>query len=415
MTNPFFKRAPTLRRLNDGPLAPYIDAFAALMKENGYARKSAQAQIRLVSNLSRWMQRRHIEIARLRRPMLQQFLENLQRSRPCGHIHRGEHAPLNTLFGLLLRNGVVTDDVPAIKNPHHDLEQAYIRYLTEERALAPGTRTTHLHIAHHFLQELRGPAKSKLAHLRLDDIIAFVLRRARAYSRGHVKIVSNVLRSFLRFLYLRGQISTNLALSVPSVAHWRMTTIPKSFSPKQIDHLLKRCDQTSIAGRRDYALLLLLTQLGLRSGEVAAMTLDDIDWEAGELLVRGKGPRQDRLPLPRNVGKALAAYVCRDRPRSCPTRNVFVCVQAPRHAVANSGTISSIVTRALARANLQSPCKGAQILRHSLATNMLRRGASLAEIGDVLRHRSPNTTQIYAKVDMGALRTLVQPWPRGAV
>jgi len=410
MTNHFLKRGATLRRLHDGPLGPYMDAFTDLLLERGHPRNSAQPQLRLVSHLSRWMERRRITLTGLRRPALRRFLEHVRRFRPCGHIHRGEHGPLNTFFELLLKKGVVQEDAPVISNPHHELEQAFAHYLTQERGLALGTQANYLFVTHRFLSTLSRPAKSSLVCLRAGDITKFVLHEARLHSRGRAKVITTCLRGFLRFLYVRGQIANNLALCVPAVAHWRMTTVPKFIEPDQIKRLLKSCDQRTLAGQRDHSILLLLVRLGLRACEVAAMTLEDIDWDAGELVIRGKGLRQARLPLPHDVGKALAAYLCR-RPR-CAERQVFICIQAPRRGLGFQ-SVSSIAARALTRAGLHPHSKGSHVLRHSMATNMLRHGASLAEIGDILRHQHPDTTQIYAKVDFVSLRALVQPWPGG--
>lgn len=201
---------------------------------------------------------------------------------------------------------------------------------------------------------------------------------------------------------------------VPTVSNWRLTGLPKSLEPQQIERLLKSCDQNTKVGQRDYTILLLLARLGLRAGEIVAMTLDDINWDVGELIIRGKGPRKDRLPIPRDVGEALAAYLQYCRP-ACPTRRIFIRARAPYQGFSSSVAICNIVQRALLRANINTYHKGAHLLRHSLATHMLCKGASLAEIGDILRHQLPNTTQIYTKVDIVSLRSLAQPWPGGEI
>jgi site-specific recombinase XerD len=219
------------------------------------------------------------------------------------------------------------------------------------------------------------------------------------------------LRSLFRFLLQRGAIERDLSACVPRVADWRLATIPKYLSPEEIDRLLDACDPRTAVGRRDEAILRLLAHLGLRAGEVVALELDDIHWRVGEITVRGsKRLPHDRLPLLADVGEALATYVHNDRPHD-PTRRVFLCMRAPRRGFAGPGAVSTIVRRALARAGLCPAVKGAHLLRHSLATRMLRHGASLREIGEVLRHRSVNTTEIYAKVDVAGLRGLAQPWP----
>jgi site-specific recombinase XerD len=226
-------------------------------------------------------------------------------------------------------------------------------------------------------------------------------------------LMVGALRSFLRYLRLRGDIALDLAEVVPSVPDWRLAHLPKSIAPDEVERLLRAVDRSHPTGQRDYAVLLLLARLGLRAGEVVAMTLEDIDWEGGELLIHSKGGQQDRLPLLQDVGQALASYLREARPR-CATRRVFVTMKAPRRGFAGPGAVCTIVRHALQLADLHPPRKGAHLLRHSLATGMLRRGASLAEIGEILRHRLPNTTQIYAKVDLDALRAIAPPWPGGA-
>jgi integrase/recombinase XerD len=194
------------------------------------------------------------------------------------------------------------------------------------------------------------------------------------------------------------------------VAGWHLAHLPKALPAEQVERLLASCDRGTPTGRRDYAILMLLARLGLRGGEVSALTLESIDWECGEIVVHGKGQRLARLPLPADVGSALADYLRQDRP-ACSTRRVFIRVQAPRRGFISPSVICCIVRRALKRAGLTPVFKGAHLLRHSLATDPLRRGASLVEIGQLLRHSQPNTTQIYAKADIGALRTIALPWP----
>jgi site-specific recombinase XerD len=220
--------------------------------------------------------------------------------------------------------------------------------------------------------------------------------------------VVTALRSFLRFLQLRGQIKTDLAAAISGVAHWRMSNIPKYLSPEQVEKLLRSCDRNTLSGQRDYAILLLLARLGLRGGEVLTMTLDDVDWDHGEIVVRGRRRRLDRLPLPKDVGMALVHYLKHGRP-VCTTRRLFIRLKAPRRGLRQSA-ICCVIRRALKRAGLNPTFKGAHLMRHSLATGMLRRGASLREIGQLLRHVEPTTTQIYAKVDIQALRRIALPW-----
>jgi site-specific recombinase XerD len=220
------------------------------------------------------------------------------------------------------------------------------------------------------------------------------------------------LRSFFRYLLHRGAIATDLAGCVPAVPNWSLSTLPRFLPAAAVEKLLKCCDRKTAVGRRNHSILLLLARLGVRAGEVIKLSLDDIDWTSGQITIHGKGGRSAQLPLPADVGTALAAYLRRDRPSSA-SRRVFLRHRAPLTGFGNPSTLSSIVRRALKHAGIESAHTGAHVLRHSLATSMLRQGGSLDEIGELLRHQSPNTTAIYAKVDVAALQTLALPWPGG--
>jgi site-specific recombinase XerD len=220
------------------------------------------------------------------------------------------------------------------------------------------------------------------------------------------------LRSFFRYLRHRGEITTDLAACVPSIATWQLASLPKFLQAQQVRHVLHQCDRRTSHGCRDYAILLLLARLGLRACEVVSLTLDDINWRVGEITIHGTGNRTTRLPLPRDVGQALAVYLKRARPMSS-TRKLFLCLRAPRRGFVNSAAISTIVRRRLKSTGFTGPHTGAHLFRHTLATQMLRSGASFAEIAHLLRHRSFNTTALYAKVDLSALRPLAQCWPEG--
>jgi site-specific recombinase XerD len=244
------------------------------------------------------------------------------------------------------------------------------------------------------------------------DVVGFVQRHAHGHSPTWAQSMVTALRALLRYLHQHGRTPTNLADCVPAVATWSLARLPGFLSAEQTEQVLEHCDRKSATGRRDYAMLLLCARLGLRAGEVAALRLEDIDWAAGCLTIHGKGGRWAQMPLPQDVGAAIAAYLLDGRP-VCRDRRVFIRDHAPRIGFSSSSSVSAVATRALARAQITSPRPGAHLLRHSLATEMLRQGASLAEIGQVLRHQHPDTTRIYAKVDLPALRQLAQPWPGG--
>lgn len=271
----------------------------------------------------------------------------------------------------------------------------------------------YLLIVRRLLTEHFGNKRLRLQDLRPADLHRFILREGQRVSRTHARVTVTALRSFLRFLHQRGAIKADLAAALPGVAHWRFSHLPKSLSPEQVEQLLHSCDRSTPSGQRDYAILLLLARLGLRGGEVLAMTLDDLDWQQGEIVVHGKGQRLERLPLPRDVGAALVSYLRHVRP-ACSTRHVFIRLNAPLRGLRLTA-ICCVVRRALKRAGLNPDFKGAHLLRHSLATSMLHRGPSLGEIGQLLRHMQPTTTQIYAKVDIKALRGIALPWMGGAL
>ncbi|MBZ5653233.1 MAG: site-specific integrase [Acidobacteriia bacterium] len=282
--------------------------------------------------------------------------------------------------------------------------------MRSERGLAAATVINYLPCIRKFLTARFREKPLVIREVRASDVSDFILRQAPTMSPRRAQLVTAAFRSFFHFLLKDGELQVNLALSVPSVADRRPATIPKYLSPDQVERVLGTCNRQTATGRRDYAILLLLARLGLRAGEVVSLRLDDVDWRTGELLVRGKGLLHDRMPLPVDVGEALTSYLRTDRP-PCKTRRVFVCRKAPRSGFAGPSTLTTIVRRALDRADLYPALRGAHVLRHSLATTMLRSGASMNEIGEILRHRNPSSTEIYAKLDFDGLRTLAHPWP----
>jgi site-specific recombinase XerD len=333
-----------------------------------------------------------------------------------------ETAPRHTVdqptLSLLLRQLRQANVIPALVAPAHEspldrLERDYARFLTQERGLVQATLENYLPVARRFLSRRFGARRIRLDALRAKDVTNFILGDTSTFSPKRVQLTTSALRSFLGFLYQAGQLANNLAAAVPTVARGCLSGLPQSLEPEQVERLVGHCDQHCPAGRRDYAVLLLLARLGLRAGEVVQLSLEDINWEAGELLIRGKSARVDRLPLPPDVGRALVHYLKQGRPR-CSSRRVFIRTKAPRQGFSGSAAIDGIVDRALTRAQLDPEHRGAHLLRHSLATRMLRGGASLTQIGQILRHQLPQTTEIYAKVNLTALRALAQPWPGGA-
>jgi site-specific recombinase XerD len=388
-----------------GPLAVHVDGLWCDLTAQGYAPLSIANLGRVMAHLSGWLEREQLAPIELKEKQVDRFLRHRRRT---GYTGWRSKRGLEPILAHLRKVGVVPPaETPFIVPTMVDaIVDRYVEYVRRERALSAPTVAFYERIALEFLGE-RGDAGA----LSAVDVSSFVLKEARTCSVGFVKLKVTALRSLLRYLCMHGDISVDLAASVPPVAGWRLATLPKGLQPDQVKQLLAGCDRRTHVGRRQFAVLLLMVRLGLRAGEVAGLELDDIDWMRGEVIIRGKGRRLDRLPLPADVGAALAAYTRRSRPRTM-SRRLFVRVRAPLGGL-SSGAVKAIITAACARAGLASV--GAHRLRHTAATEMLRGGASLSDIAQVLRHQQVDTTAIYAKVDRLALRTLAQPWPGGEV
>ncbi len=400
----------TLERAHIGPLGQYIDTFSRWLSGQGYATYSLKYRIRLVGALSRWMFQQGLEVSELDEQTTAAFL----RFRALDHhAHRNDVPTLRSLVEHLRQSGVIVPAAPVIDESEiSSITDDFATYLMRERRLSRVTLTNYLPTVRLFLEDRFGTGPIALGEIATGDISRFVLRRTSILSILRAKLMVTALRSFFQFLRLRGDIITDLAAAVPTVANWKLATLPKWIPPDQVERLIRSCDPRTTIGLRNYAILLLLARLGLRSAEVVALTLDDIDWETGEISIRGKSRRSDRLPLPKDVGEALARYLRHGRPR-CSTRQVFIRMRAPHRGFLGSAAVYSLVKRAFDRAGLKPVQRGPHMLRHSLATTMLRNGASLGEIGEILRHRELTTTQIYAKVDLVSLRTIAQAWPGG--
>src|SRR5207302_1942726 len=296
----------------------------------------------------------------------------------------------------------------SIKPPVHDpaLLLAFCQWMRQQRGICDVTLRSYRIYIRELLQRL-GEEPSRFDARRLR---AFVLEKSRSCGWGTAKNCATVVRMFLRFLIAEGQCAVGLDAAIPTVAHWRLASLPRYLPPKDVKSLIASCDRASAVAWRDRAILLLLARLGLRAGDIVQLRLSDIDWKGAWIHVCGKGRRHTRLPLTQEVGEAIVTYLNKGRPRT-NTDTLFIRCRAPFCAFSSSA-VSHIVDKALGRAGVRRPSRGAaHLLRHSLATSMLRQGASLEDIAPVLRHRSIETTQIYAKVDIMALRQIAQPWP----
>jgi site-specific recombinase XerD len=400
----------TLDILTHGPLSPQLMVYAQQLRDDGYAIQSGQLQLRMLGHFSGWLESKRIGVDDVDSSTVERYVRSKRRA---GKLRKGDTTVLARILDMLRPGQTETPTVPVTAS-QITLGQ-FQHYLRQERGLCEATIKHYTPVVSTFIAE-RFPAGVLLDfhHISASDIAEFVGKQAERITTKHATIVVTALRSFLRHLFYRGAIDTDLAACVPTIATWSLSSVPKYLPAEQIQRVLDSCDRHTVAGKRDYAILLLLARLGLRAGEVVALTLDDIDWEAGVITVKGKGKRIAQMPSPVEVGAAMADYIRQARP-ACSTRRVFIREKAPLVGFANSIAICSLVNRALERAGVQSSYRGSHLFRHSLATEMLKQGASLPEIGDLLRHRRPDTTAIYAKVDLVSLRSIALPWPGGAL
>ncbi len=393
-----------------GALEPFAAGFAAELVGWGYASQPAAQQLRLMAHVSRWLVAEGRDAAALDAAAVEAFV--VARC-AAGYSNHLTDLALRPLLAYLRELGVVAAlEVLDPVGPVEVALEGYRQYLTVERGLSAVTVRVYCDAIRPFLAGRVSPDRRSLdlRGLRAAHVTAFVLARCRRQSRAAAKHTTTALRSLLVYLHVEGEIGRSLAGAVPSVAAWRLATLPKGLELGQVQALLASCDRDTAAGRRDFAILTMLVRLGVRAGEVAALGLDDVHWRDGEITVRGKGSRCDRLPLPADVGEAICAYLHDRRPADLQERALFVRVKAPLGPL-TSTAVSSVVVAAARRAGLGSV--GAHCLRHTVATQMLRAGASLPQIGQVLRHRHMATTAIYAKVDREALREIARPWPGG--
>lgn len=392
-------------RRKPGRLGPFVEGYRVWLAEAGYTPQTVRGMLKVLGHLGRWMASEGIEVGDLDSAAVESFLASL---RADGHRRVPTVRALGSLVAYLRDVGVMApEDGAADITPVEALVGEYREWLVVERGLAAATVLRYETLARRFLTERASPADEfGVENLSGADVSAFLLRECARVSVASAKGKVAELRSLLRFLHLRGFTAMALADSVPSVAGWRETTIPATMPRADVERLLVCCERSTLGGTRDFAMLMLLARLGLRSIEVARLELGDLDWRAGELVVRGKARRQDRLPLPGDVGGALAEHlVLRGRRDS---RRVFLTLKAPTRPI-RADLVGDVVQRACKRAAVAHV--GAHRLRHALASELLARGASLTDISQVLRHSDLATTAIYAKVDLGRLRQVAQPWP----
>jgi integrase/recombinase XerD len=384
-----------------------LEGFARALSEAGYAALIARRHLRAAEHFIYWSDRQGMSVSKWKEQSLVGFGHHLGRCHRSDSDHTYQLRVVRgaRLFLTWLRNArIITSVDPSIHDP--DLLSAFRQWMRQQRGTSEKTLCNHgIHIRE-FLRRL-GEEPSRYDARRLRS---FVLKKSCSCGVDKVKRCTTALRMFLRFLIARGQCPVGLDAAIPTVAHWRLASLPRYLPQEDVERLIASCDRASAVGRRDRAILLLLARLGLRAGDIVHLRLSDIDWKNASIQVCGKSRHPMRLPLTQEVGQAIVIYLKEVRPRTNADA-VFIHCRAPFFPLA-SCTVSMIVAKALRRAGVVRPSRGAaHLLRHSLATSLLRQGASLQDIATILRHRSLETTQIYAKVDIPSLRQIAQRWP----
>jgi integrase/recombinase XerD len=388
-----------------GPLAPYASGLAGELARLGFTEGSAKGQLGLAAHLSRWLAAAGVGTEGLTGPMVEEYLAARRAAGYTAYLTQKALAPL---LGYLRGLGVAPRaESAAPATPAEVLLEEYRCYLLAERGVQAEVARGYLDLVRPFVAHHAAAGAAGLGRLSAADVTGFLTAQSRRLVPKTAQRLATALRSLLRFWHLQGLTSGPLDRAVPKVAN-RRPGLPRPLEPAQVQAMLASCDRGTAAGRRDLAILTLLARMGLRAGEVAGLRLDDIDWRLGEITVRGKGNRRDRLPLPADAGEAIADWLRHGRPATALDRSVLIRIKAP-HRGLTSGGVTQAVAAAAGRAGLGVIY--AHRLRHSAATAILAEGGSLAEVGQILRHRRPHTTAAYTKVNVEALRALARPWP----
>jgi site-specific recombinase XerD len=406
MLQHFFSSHERIEALRRGPTGSLLEGFAEKLRHAGYAKITARRHIRAAEHLLHWAERKGVPISDLTESFLKQFEQHLKRCR-CRGFGRSDRALLRgarLLTEYLRSTGSSTASVEQNQDPA--LLVAFRQWMIQQRGSCDRTLYEYGFCIQALLKRLGDdPGRFDAQSLR-----QFVIETSRQSGWARTKMYTKALRMFLRFLIAEGKCAASLEAAIPVLAHWRLSTLPRYLLAEDVERVIASCDPSTPVGRRDRAILLLLARLGLRAGDIVQLRLGAIDWKEAAVRVSGKGRLETRLPLTQEVGDAVVDYLKAGRPHS-DTDAVFLSARAPFRTLA-SYRVSAVVAQAMRRAGVVYPSRGAaHVLRHSVATAMLRHGASLQEIGSVLRHRSVETTAIYAKVDVTALQRIAQAWP----
>jgi site-specific recombinase XerD len=402
-------RPSNIRRLHNGPLGSCIDEYATRLSEQGLCRGTGMRTLLLIADLSRWLLRAGLGIDELNERTLERYRRFRARTRPLG---LGDPVALRRFLCAMRDLDICKTPSPAPLSLLDEELEGFRRYLSQDVGLSARTLEHYSELIDPFLREQIDAGGPRWSTLTGAEVLGFFRRCARRRSPQYLQRLRTALRSFLRYLRFRGDVQVDLGSCIPGIARWSLATLPKYLTATQVQRVLGSCNRKTPVGRRDYAILLILARLGLRAIEVVELSLDDIDWETGQFTIRAKGRERATMPMPADVGQAICDYLTHGRPHS-NSRRIFLRHLAPHVGFAKSASISAVCKFAMQRAGIDLPSQGAHLLRHTLATRMLRQGASLEQIGQLLRHRLLDTTRIYAKVDLIALRRVALPLPEG--
>ena len=395
----------------DGPLGKYAGQFQSFLESQRYSQARIYQYIRCIAALNQFMRRSRVEVKNLDEDRVIDLFTNLDL--PPSYKKKGTDFMVRNFIKFLVELGVTKPGLPPViaDTPRMRLRKDYEEHLRRQRGLTEKSILHYWYFVDRFLKFLFPDGKDDLLGITPQGIVMFIQFQLSRRKLFHDKTQSTKLRNFLLFLFKSGRTATNLAPCVPRIAQPHQPALPRHLTPEQVETLIAAVKKDTPIGRRNYAMVFLLARLGLRPTELIAIQIDDINWRAGEILIRGKGRLHDRMPLPKDVGQVLAEYIRRDRKTA--SRSLFVTERAPRIPFRDAQILNSILGEAFNRTGLKPPVRyvGAHVLRHSLAMKLMGRGASLPEVGDVLRHRSRHTTMIYAKIDIEGLRSVAQPWP----
>jgi site-specific recombinase XerD len=407
----YLHRSQLFRRLRSGPHGQLVERYAARLVRDGLVRHGIWRCLNVVGGLLSWIASSRCALADLDECMVEKYVWHRAGKQS---IQPGDRSALKRWLSVLREEGAIAPAMLPPLTSHDRIFKEFDAYLRTERGLVPKSIVRHLPVIRRFLHEVCPAGHDDLAKISQEGVIRYIERHARDWSPRTGNAMCWSLRAFLRYLHHQGLNSRALADCVPSMRQWKLASLPTFLTAAQVQKALNGCDRATPMGLRNYAILMMLAKLGLRADEVATLTLDDIDWRASEMLIHAKGRQRARMPIPPDIGAAIVAYLRNGRPKS-PCRRLFIRTLAPHVGFASGCAVTMVAKTALDRAGIEGCAhRGAHIFRHSLATELLRSGATLTEIGQLLRHESHDTTRIYAKVDIEGLRTLSLPWPGGA-